>query len=200
MNLKKYLRENKGQVTVICLLLFSFWVIYAILTRGHFHFKEEVQLASGEMILIDRKIVATPLGEIGGPGGWDPKYNSLRIVDPDFSDTPPLWESKEGLIPLLLDRDPQTKEWFLVVSFFMCEAWTYLGRPKHPYAEFRVRDGEWQRVALSPEVMGKVTNIYPNIPSDGGFWTVNIELKRYKFDGTAKMYRQIDPDRIKNVC
>lgn len=188
MKVLKHIRSHLGKLV---LGLFVTWVIYLIFFKGNIHFNEEIKLSNGEVIVVDRKFITTPLGEIGGPGGWDAKYNSFEIVSPDRSDNPPIWESKSGLIPVLFDRDPITNEWFLVTSFFMCSAWESIGKPKHPYAEFRVKNGSWRQVPLSPDLMGRATNVYVSMRSTGEFWLVHLELKALKFNNAAPKYKNI---------
>jgi hypothetical protein len=192
MKTLKFVKSHFGKLLVglgaICL-------IYLIFFKGNIHFKEEIQLSSGEVIIVDRKFVTTPLGEIGGSGGWVAKYNSFEIVSPDRLDNPPIWESNSGLIPVLFDRDPKTNEWFLVTSFFMCSAWESIGKPKHPYAEFRVKNGQWHQVALSPDLFGRATNVYVHMRNTGEFWLVHLELKALKHGDASPEYKNIVNDR-----
>ena len=131
------------------------------------NFEEEVGLADGQVIIIERHFRAKPLGEIGGPGGWRPTYASFEIRRPSSANNPPKWESDRGLIPMLFDRDPATGEWFVVATFFMCEAWYDIGRPKLPYAEFRARNGAWQRVDLTPSHIGRKQNVFTGMKYSG---------------------------------
>lgn len=138
---------------------------YYLLRDNSLRFKEEVQFSSGEVVVVDRKFKTEALGEIGGPGGWEAKFNSMVIVKPVSADSPPLWQSEIGLIPILFDQDIQTKEWFIVTTFYMCDAWEKIGRPKLPYAEFRLRNGQWQQADLSPQHIGRVANVLTTIKS-----------------------------------
>ena len=142
-------------------------VLYFFVFNRGFHFVEEVELANKEIIEIDRTVKAKPLGEIGGPGGWEPVYMSLAIAKPKRPDNPPMWETTAGLVPILFDRDPDNGEWTLLATFYMCEPWYALGRPKLPYAEFRVRNGQWQRVDLSNKWIGRAANVLTSISSKG---------------------------------
>jgi hypothetical protein len=130
-------------------------------------FAEEVQLASGEIIKASRDVEGKPLGEIGGPGGWEPTYASFVIADPKRSSNPPKWESATGLVPILFDRDPASGEWVLLATFYMCEPWYALGRPKLPYAEFHVFDGQWSRAELSGQWLGRDANVFTGMKSSG---------------------------------
>jgi hypothetical protein len=38
-------------------------------------------------------------------------------------------------LPILFDKDPDNCEWTLLATFYTCDAWHALGRPKSPYAE-----------------------------------------------------------------
>ena len=127
-------------------------------------FREEVQLKSGEVIEVERKLRMRAFGEIGGPGGADAVWNSMVIVDSAVQKNIPEWRSEAGLVPMLLDRDPLTGEWFVVATFFSCDAWYKLGRPKLPYAEFRLRDGRWQQqLGLTTALIGRESNVLVNI-------------------------------------
>jgi len=127
-------------------------------------FREEVQLKSGEIIEVERKLRMHAFGEIGGPGGADAVWNSMVIVDSAVQKNIPEWRSEAGLVPMLLDRDPLTGEWFVVATFFSCDAWYKLGRPKLPYAEFRLRDGRWQQqLGLTTALIGRESNVLVNI-------------------------------------
>jgi hypothetical protein len=188
----KFVRLHFGKLIIG---LVAIWVIYFIFFKGNIHFKEEVKLSNGEVIIVARKFETTPLGEIGGSGGWVAKYNSFKVISPDRPDNPPIWESKTGLIPVLFDRDPKTNEWFLVTSFFMCSAWESIGKPKYPYAEFRLKEGTWHQVPLSLDLIGRATNVYVHMRNTGEFWLVHLELKALKHNDAAPEYKNIVNDR-----
>jgi hypothetical protein len=152
----------KSAVVLILATVFVGWLGFG--GEKRLRYSEEVQLEKGQIIKIDRVIKASPLGEIGGPGGWEAKYNSVRVVD-GAQDPPPIWESADGLVPMLLDRDSQSDQWFLVATFYTCEPWYRLGRPKLPYAEFRATDGGWQKVPLAPGLVGRASNVLTGIPA-----------------------------------
>lgn len=165
------------------------------------HFEEDVQLANGEVIKVDRFIVTKPLGEIGGPGGWEPEYMSLEIASPKHPEDPPKWESTEGLLPILFDKDPGSGEWALLATFYTCEPWYALGRPKLPYAEFRVRNGQWQRVELSEQWIGRSANVLTDISSGGEPDHIGLPMKQERMSDprTASEYRLI-VDRWTTGC
>lgn len=151
---------------------------YYFMSDHYLRFKEEVQFSSGEVVVVDRKFKTEALGEVGGPGGWEAKFNSMRIIQPLRADNPPLWQSEIGLIPILFDQDTQSKEWFIVTIIDMCEAWRKIGRPKLPYAEFRLRNGQWQRVDLSPQHIGREANVLTGIRSKNELPSHSLATKR----------------------
>src|SRR5882757_651661 len=156
-------------------------------------FREEIQLHDEQKLIAERVLTIKVLGEIGGPGGWEPLSESLEIIGPQHSDHPPKWTSPDGLVPLLLDRAPDTSQWAMIASFIMCDPWVKYGRPKVPYIEFRVRDGQWQRVEFSPVWLGRKTNVFSRIRSSGEPPMLSIEDKQKRADSrTAKWYVQIE--------
>lgn len=183
-------RFQVSKKTVIFFIAFVL-LAYFVLIRGTLRFKEEVRLANGEMIIVKRKIVTSSLGEIGGPGGWDVKFNSFKIVEPDRADNPKVWQTEEGLLPVLFDRDVLTGEWFLVSVIDTCDQYIKMGKPIAPYSEDRFRNGEWVRVGLSPDLLGRATNIFTSMRSDGQFFTVFLELKELKRGDAAPMFKHI---------
>ena len=181
-------------------ILFLLWMLHIYIYAGKLHFKEEIQLSSGEMIVVDRRFILSSMGGIGGTGGWESNFNSMEIIKPKHKDNPAIWQTEEELIPVLMDRDPKTKEWFVLSSTFSCAQIRKMGKPKAPYVEDRWRNGKWQRIALSPEHMGRDTNIYTGMRSGGEFWKVTWEAKveENKDGRIAPMYKNIINDE--NNC
>jgi hypothetical protein len=142
-----------------------------------FSYREQVQISSGEVIQIERVIEAAPFGEIGGPGGWEAKYNSLRVTTAT-GPVPPKWESSMGLMPLLLDRDPITGQWYLVSIFYTCRAWRAIGSPKLPYAAFQVSNGQWESAPLDRSLIGRNGNVLTAISSEGEHSPVTLADKQ----------------------
>lgn len=174
-------------------------VIACYFMSDHYlRFTEEVQLASGELIVVDRKFKTEALGEIGGPGGWDAKFNSMVIIRPLRDGNPPIWQSEIGLIPILFDQDTGTKEWFVVTTFYMCDAWRKIGKPKLPYAEFRLRNGQWQQVDLSPQHIGRPANILTRISNKAelAYHTINTKIERMSAQGIAPRFNKITEEWV----
>ncbi len=133
--------------------------------KNQIEWKEEVKLQSGEVIMVARTAKTKPFGEIGGPGGWENEGMTVQITRPINADNPPVWDAR--FVPLLFDRDPATKEWFMVATFYSCTSWYELGKPKLPYTEYRVKSGKWVQQPLSPQFVGRDANMLTAIRSGG---------------------------------
>ena len=153
--------------------------------------QEDVKLKSGEVIRVNRTAKAKPFGEWGGPGGWENEGMTLQIANPDKADNPPLWDAK--FVPIVFDRDDKTNEWFMVATFYSCESWYELRRPKLPYIEYRLKNGAWQQVALSPSLIGREANMETGVRSGGEPPLLDLNAKRERMvDGRiAKEYKKI---------
>lgn len=151
------LRQRFGMVSIA----------FALTACGNsqIEWKEEVKLQSGEIVVVKRTAKSKRFGEIGGPGGWENEGMTVQIIQPIKPDNPPLWNAK--FVPLVFDRDPNTKEWFMVATFYSCTSWYELGRPKLPYTEFRLTNGQWRQQPLSPDLIGREGNMVTNIRLTG---------------------------------
>lgn len=159
-------------------------------------FSEEVQISSGKVVTIEREVVTAAFGEVGGPGGWDAKFMSMELVDPRKPIIPPKWESPSGLVPIIFDWDIDSSEWYLVATFFSCQSWVNHGKPKPPYAEFRVVNGAWSRQELSKKVIGRKANLLTGIRSGGEPKRVSLGEKttRMADPRIAKAFREVASD------
>lgn len=170
---------------MVALTLCACWLV-----DREIRFKEEVALASGEVMVASRFIKAKPLGEAGG---WEPAYMSFEVEGAPLKSVPKKWESTAGLLPILFDQDSQTGEWVLLATFYTCEPWYALGRPKLPYAEFRFRRGNWEKVEFSPQWIGREANVLTDIRSGGEPEFFDVGAKNYRMSDIriAREYRAI---------
>ncbi len=120
---------------------------------------EDVKLEGGEQIVIERSAKLRANAIAGGGGGSFNEGMTLLITKPIKPDNPGQWSAK--YVPILLDRDPATQEWVIVATFFHCQSWEALGRPKLPYTEYRYRQGAWVQQTLSPQWIGREINVLP---------------------------------------
>ena len=150
---------------------------------------EDVALQDGTLLVMKRGAQGKKLGEIGGSGGWETTQMTLEIESPKVTTNPPIWS--ERWVPMLLDYDAQTKEWFVVATFYTCTDWYDLGRPKLPYVKYRAKGGHWEQVPLSAELFGRKANLLTGPRSGGEPKRVTIEEKTQRESGAAKEYKQI---------
>jgi hypothetical protein len=129
----------------------------------HLQWNEQVKLNDGEVILITRSAKFSENWVAGGGGGSLNKGMTIQLQQQQKSDSPSLWEGR--FVPIVLDRDPDSKEWFIVATFYHCDGWYELGRPKLPYTEYRFRGGTWIQQPLAPKWIGRPANVIPADPS-----------------------------------
>lgn len=123
-----------------------------------FDWTEDVPLQNGTMAVVKRTARLSANHIAGGGGGSFNRGMTLQITSPQQKELPGPWS--DVYVPLLLDYDSETNEWFLVATFFHCDSWYNLGRPALPYTEYRFRQGRWQRQDLSPKLIGRKANLY----------------------------------------
>lgn len=143
-------------------------LLCTVLTTGctnSIKWDEEVLLQSGEVLKVRREALTQPFGQIGGSGGWENMGMTLTVISPDLPDKPVIWRAR--FVPMILDRDPKTREWFIVATFYSCTSWYELGRPKLPYTQFRLQNGQWIQQPLGEEFIGRQSNLLTDIRSSG---------------------------------
>ncbi len=117
------------------------------------YWREEVQLADGSRGVIEQRRKWRGLQEIGGPGAL---FIDLAEISGEIGgETLPTW-SMPTWEPLLLERDPETREWVLVVTS---------GNPRvmlpnpGPYKAFRHRSGTWSEETVPEFAWGMKSNL-----------------------------------------
>lgn len=146
-------------------------------------------MSSGQVMLIERTALGKKFGELGGTGGWESHQMSLEIKDQSVAHPPAKWQ--ERWVPMLIDQDAQSKEWFIVATFYTCTDWYDLGRPKLPYVEYRYRQGKWQQLPLNQQLSGRVANLLTGPRADGESALVTIEDIRLRNDRAAPKFKKI---------
>lgn len=121
--------------------------------------KEQVDLHNNETIIVVRTATMKSNWIAGGGGGSINRRMTLEVVQPARQDNPGVWS--DHFVPILLDRDPDNGEWFMVATFYHCTEWYELGRPALPYTEYRFRGGSWVRQPLSAKWIGREVNVLP---------------------------------------
>lgn len=121
------------------------------------NWREEVQLQSGEVIVIKRTAKFSENWIAGGGGGSFNRGMTIDFDSPDKPDNPTVWSSLYD--PLIIDQDPITKEWLIIATFTHCDGWYNIGRPKLPYTEYIFRNGKWEQGTLNPNLIGRLANL-----------------------------------------
>ena len=140
--------------------------IVMMLIRGgnpYIQWEEEVRMADGTMLHVDRTAKGKMSGEIGSPWGWRKTGMSVEVVKQpaNWAPPPPIWHSNEyAPLPLLLDYQSEEHTWSLIATFSYCASWEQLGRPALPYVEYQSKNGgPWQVIPLEERLIGRKANL-----------------------------------------
>lgn len=175
--------------TLALLVIIAYW-LWSHFANRH-HWKEEVQLQTGEILTVARSIEFEFDHPIGGVGGSDILESTLEVMSPERKDFPSKWRNPPFL-PLIFDRDSDNDEWFIVATFYMCTDWYDLGRPKLPYTEFRYRNGAWIQQPLSEKFIGREGNVLiPNGRDAGPDYSLQMKREKLSDPSTAPEYKRI---------
>jgi hypothetical protein len=154
--------------------------------------EEEIQLQSGDVIVIKRTAKGKRMGGFGDAPWWEPTEMTLAIGDSEVAEKPPKW--RFPYVPILFDYDAEKREWFVVATFVTCKAWYEIGRPKLPYIEYRARGDQWEVTPLSPELIGRDRNLFVGISPKQGSSLLALDDKkviRNKNSVEGEKYRRI---------
>lgn len=159
--------------------------------ENRFEWTEDVQLNGGQSIIVKRSARLYANKIAGGGGGSINRGMTLEIISPTQSNAPTIWN--DVYVPLLIDLDPETKEWFIVATFFHCDSWYDLGRPSLPYTEYRFKQGQWHRQALSSSLIDRSTNLYiaDQKPKNTHLSQTDKKLDLKEHPGTEKRFIRI---------
>ena len=131
--------------------------LWLIAGDARMNWREEVRLQSGEVIVIKRTAKFSENWIAGGGGGSFNRGMTIEFDSSDKPDNPTIWNAL--YVPMILDRDPDTNEWMIVVTFYHCDSWYDIGRPPFPYAAYRFRGGKWLQQSMEPKWIGRKANV-----------------------------------------
>lgn len=173
-------------------------VLLAACGNSQIEWKEEVKLHSGEVIVVKRTAKLRANAIAGGGGGSFNEGMTVTIVQPVKPDNPAIWSAR--FVPLVFDHDPASKEWFMVATFFHCDSWYELGRPKLPYTEYRFKNGQWVQQALSPQSFGLAANMFTGMgPKGVRNWTADEKAARLNDPAISPEYKSVT-DKWQHGC
>jgi hypothetical protein len=119
---------------------------------------EQVRLSDGSTVRVHSSSKNEVTTEIGGPSSAFPVEVKLRLLE----QSPPAPQWVDQLEPILLERDPQTREFVLIATSVDERVWSKRGKPAMPYWQFRLTANGWREEVLSDFVFGKRTNLLLN--------------------------------------
>jgi len=132
--------------------------------------QEEVQISDGRVILVERFEDSTVRKPIGDAGGAFLDETTLKVVAPaELATTLPMLTTRYR--PLILDFDPKVGTWF-VIAFDERVCMQKIPEAIHegimdktgrinlrPNFEYRLQQGAWVEVPVSPERIGLPVNL-----------------------------------------
>lgn len=123
------------------------------------NWKEEVQLADGARIWVERDEVreVKPGGEPLRGLARGTKITRIHIPD---SQGKVVWESK--LAPMILEEGVPPARWTVIASPTWCEDHYQYGSPKPPYIQFDYVNGQWEHKQVDPNWYGRKSNLSVN--------------------------------------
>ena len=127
--------------------------------RDRFH--DTLTLSDGQRVKVDIEVVwrerhGCPPFQ---PCGWEPYYSVVEVKRLDGVPLVPTWVSKRGVLPILVEVQPDRAGLILVAAPNDCYNWVEIGRPALPYAAFSVEEGRWVRAPLPASMHGLPSNI-----------------------------------------
>lgn len=151
---------------------------------------EEVQLNDGQIIVIKRTAKGEKQGELGGPGGWEEKELTITLEKGGEGMAFPVWQT--AYVPILLDYQAAEKTWSVIATFYYCEGWYRLNRPKLPYVQYQSKNGgPWVVVPLEERLIGRKTNLLTGPRSGGEPPFLSLEEKKDRGTNAGDKYREI---------
>lgn len=174
---------------ILCWMACSALFLLSACGKVDIAWTEDVALQDGTVLLVKRTAQGKKIGEIGGTGGWEVTQMTLEVMAPATPTRPPIWADR--WVPMLLDRDAHTGEWFLIATFYTCTDWYDLGRPKLPYVAYETRNGHWEKVRLRSEWFGRKNNLLTGPSSGGEPKHLTVEEKARREAHAGRKYRQI---------
>jgi hypothetical protein len=93
------------------------------------------------------------------------------------------------MLPILLDKDPGTKEWVLVATAYSCEFWNRNQEPEPPYWAFRARHGRWYRTDVPPTFWNRRANLFAALKARDTGWSIQRTYRSRLIEQTRLLGR-----------
>jgi hypothetical protein len=159
-------------------------------SKSEARWTEDVQLSTGERLVVRRTHRFEVHAELGGP-------TSAFVLDATLesasgSTSLPTWHAP--LEALILDRDPDSSGEFIVIAATdTCPIWAARGRPEPEFWQFRTRAGRWEQVPFDVRWLGKASNLLFTtgwLLEERGDLHVPIDRKRNIAERSGAPWRQ----------
>lgn len=120
---------------------------------------EEVELTSGEVILVVRRERYSSNTEFGG-GYTNVWIDSARteVTDSRSAPVPPLLTGPREFL-MRVDFDPATRQWYAISAVEDCPTAQRLGVMGRPYFEYVLNGTSWKRQPVSEQRIGVSANM-----------------------------------------
>ncbi len=160
---------------------------------------EEVQLSNGRTMRVARNILWRKTFTLNRGTVYRMGY---AWMSPDPQMPEPNIQPFNGMaeVAVLLDIDPQTNDFVLVTYPRTCERYESGGRPSPPYFEYRPEGDTWNRVELSPSLVGRETNMVAVPDPEWKLAFVDLEHKRQLRQSLAPHLLKITADAKFGGC
>lgn len=140
-------------------------------------------MSNGQVIQVRRTLEWVRGNPVGDADIWGVRVTRLTFRLPSGQVIAWSAVSEKAMI---LDYDQAAGEFVIVSALTGCSAWWLSGKPKPPYFEYRLRGKRWERVPLTPNLIGRTANLllqfsHADPPQDTG-----LEQKRIVYEALEK--------------
>ncbi|MFC4311842.1 hypothetical protein ACFPN2_22345 [Steroidobacter flavus] len=130
--------------------------------KKHFEWTEEVRLADGSSVQIERSTrYGKVLTEMGGPTSRWVSEATITIIEQ--AQKLPTWS--HAMEPMLLDKDPATGHWRLLASAVdYCEYASRFGPPYVTFPTFELKGTQWVYIGMPESMLKRRANLLVGAP------------------------------------
>jgi hypothetical protein len=150
-------RHQHGLLSAILILVGITFLGCSSSNREERRWTEEVQLEDGSTVHIERYVAFDATNAMGG-GAYNAVETKATLKFTGELASLPAWDFPRAA--LVLYRSIKTGNWVVVSMSSSCQVWRREGKPKPPYWQSELVEGQWKQVPVSPKSIGKKTNLF----------------------------------------
>ena len=145
--------------------------------------EEEVSIAPGETVIVEREARFDSSGAIGSPKFGYPTRQLLRVrlasgpTGDWVSSLDSRAHAKTTLRPLYLHRD-ENRQLLMVAGFYFCKDWSDFKWPSPPYLAFRWTGKTWDSVPVPDDFWERDSNLLANPGPYTGLQLSEAEVRK----------------------